>query len=186
MKWNDVKLLLDEKCDGLILKQVDRSKVDERVHLKLIVFTRTDGRQFAVTGSANYTTPGTHTYANANCELSVLFELHSANRESVYQLFNILWEQGSRNVDPDDFATESPDDQQDESSLDLLPFQKQALDDLKAEYKKRGTGAILSLPTGAGKTLIAAKFLGWLLTKSSCSRRQVPSKSCKSSIVSAN
>ena len=159
MKCNDVKRLLDEQCEGLTIKQVDRRKVDELVHLKLIVFTRTDGRQFTVTGSANYTTPGTHAYENTNCELSVLFELHSSNRESVHQLFNILWEQGSRDVNPDDFWTELPDDRQDESSLTLLPFQEKALDELKTEYKKQGTGAILSLPTGAGKTFIAAKFL---------------------------
>jgi superfamily II DNA or RNA helicase len=159
MGCNDVRRLLDEKCEGLTFKQVDDSKVRELVHLKLIVFTRTDGRQFAVTGSANYTKVGTKLRENANCELSVLFELHSSNRESVFQLFNILWEHGSSEVNPDDFWPKSTDDQQSESTLIFLPFQKEALADLKSEYKKGESGAILSLPTGAGKTLIAAKFL---------------------------
>jgi superfamily II DNA or RNA helicase len=159
MGCNDVKQLLDEKLEGLTIKQVDRKKVDELVHLKLIVFTRTDGRQFAVTGSANYTTPGTHACENTNCELSVLFELHSSNKAAVNNLFKILWEQGSRDVSSDDFWTELPDDRQEEDSLTPLPFQENALTELKVEYEKRGTGAILSLPTGAGKTFIAAKFL---------------------------
>lgn len=159
MGCNDVKRLLDEKYEGLTFKQVDDSKVRERVHLKLIIFTRTDGRQYVVTGSSNYTKAGTKSRDNANCELSVLFELHSPNRESVLQLFNMLWEHGSSEVNPDDFGAESIDDQQSESNLILLPFQKKALADLKAEYKKGASGAILSLPTGAGKTLIAAKFL---------------------------
>lgn len=87
MRCSDVKRLIEEKCEGLTFRQVDDSKIRERVHLKLIVFTRTDGRQFAVTGSANYTMAGTKSRDNANCELSVLFELHSSNRESVLQLF---------------------------------------------------------------------------------------------------
>jgi hypothetical protein len=106
----------DLKTQNLRSLYFDICKAD---HLKLIVFTRTDGRQFAVTGSANYTTAGTQANDHSNCELSVLFELHSSNRESVHQLFNILWEQGSHDVNPDDFYTESPDDRQDESSLTL-------------------------------------------------------------------
>jgi len=159
MKCDHVKELLDEKLEGLTIKQADDSKVKELVHLKLIIFTRIDGRQFAVTGSANFTTAGTHADHNANCELSVLFELHSSNRAAVNNLFKTLWVQGSRDVNPDDFWTKTTDDRQSESSLILLPFQKKRLAELKAEYRKRGNGAILSLPTGAGKTLIAAKFL---------------------------
>ena len=68
---SDVKKLVDRQVAGQELRQVDLSRVAELVHLKLIILRKADGREFAVTGSANYTKAGT----GNNCEFSVLFEL---------------------------------------------------------------------------------------------------------------
>ncbi|TSA00875.1 MAG: DEAD/DEAH box helicase [Nitrospiraceae bacterium] len=156
----DLTILLGEPPEGLEIRQVDKNSVPELVHLKLIVLTQADGRQFAVTGSANFTTPGTSDTGNPNCELSVLFELLPASKTSAKELFDTLWDHGSRTISPDDFTSNQPADPQNEENMTLLPFQLRALEDLKKAYRGDGKGGVLlSLPTGTGKTIIAVKFL---------------------------
>ena len=154
---SDVKKLVDRQAAGQELRQVDLSRVAELVHLKLIILRKADGHEFAVTGSANYTKAGT----GNNCEFSVLFELQPDYRSAVTALFDDLWERGSKEVNPDDYASVTSEEREDNERLILLPFQDEALEKLKQTYdaRKGRSGALLSLPTGAGKTIIAAKFL---------------------------
>jgi superfamily II DNA or RNA helicase len=154
---SDVHKLLEGQVAGQEIRQVDLGRVAELVHLKLIVIRMADGRQFAVTGSANYTKAGTRD----NCEFSVLFELQPDYASTVTALFDGLWEHGSQDVNPDAFASVTSEEREHNERLVLLPFQDEALEKLKQIYDARNgrRGALLSLPTGAGKTIIAAKFL---------------------------
>lgn len=154
---SDVKKLLEQRVRGQEIRQVDRSRVAELVHLKLIIIRMADGCQFAVTGSANYTMAGTRD----NCEFSVLFELQPDYKSEVTALFDDLWEHGSEEVNPDDYASVTSEQREYNERLVLLPFQNEALGKLKQIYDAQNDrrGALLSLPTGAGKTIIAAKFL---------------------------
>jgi superfamily II DNA or RNA helicase len=154
---SDVKKLLDRQVAGQEFRQVDLSRVAELVHLKLIIMRKADGRQFAVTGSANYTKAGT----GNNCEFSVLFELQPDYKSAVTALFDDLWERGSQEVKPDDYASVTSEEREHRERLVLLPFQDKAVEELKRSYDARNglSGTLLSLPTGAGKTIIAAKFI---------------------------
>lgn len=154
---SDVKKLLEQRVGGQEIRQVDRSRVAALVHHKLIIMRMEDGRQFAITGSANYSNAGT----SENCELSVLFELQPGYKSAVTDLFDDLWEHGSKDVNPDDYASVDSEEREDDERLALLPFQEEALEKLKKVYATGDSrrGALLSLPTGAGKTIIAVKFL---------------------------
>lgn len=156
----EAESLIIKNLDGLQIRQIDDAKVPELIHLKLLILTASDGREYAITGSANFTTPGTSFIGNPNSEFSVLFELVQPYNSEIKNIFENLWNQGARVVDPYDFFS-SVNIEDEKQTFTLISFQRDALEKLKKTYanKKKEGGAILALPTGAGKTLIAARFL---------------------------
>jgi Type III restriction enzyme, res subunit/Helicase conserved C-terminal domain len=161
---------LADLCDhnpipGLTIRQVDPDDVQRRlIHYKLIIFHRADFKQdFGVIGSANLSNSGIGLSDYCNAELSVLVKLKDRSVQSA--VFEQLWGAANGPLRPREFGhcdLTIRDSRKEAPSL--LPFQREAYDQLLGAYQRHcdGTGdsgGILALPTGAGKTLIAVKFL---------------------------
>jgi superfamily II DNA or RNA helicase len=164
MSQSDARRLLEcaTHVAGLEVKAINRELVPEIVHLKMLNVTFKDGRVASVLGSANFTEKGVPDSPSANCELSVLVELKSTTADPVRGIFTRLWEKGAEPLDPDDFASEpAASDAESHSPFTLTSFQERMLRDLGESFEqaKKPLGALVSLPTGAGKTVVATKFL---------------------------
>jgi len=159
------KLCVDDPVPGLEIRQLDPDDVQRRlIHYKLIIFHRTDlDQDFAVIGSANLSASGIGLHEYPNAELSVLVKLEDPSIQE--DVFAMLWNSATAPLRPDDFAQcdlTMRDARREPPSL--LAFQRAAYNSLLEAHQKHcaGTGdggGILALPTGAGKTLIAVKFL---------------------------
>lgn len=152
---------------GLEVRQVDRNCVAEIIHYKLLLLDRSDGKSFAIVGSSNFTEKGTSSDPNIypNAELSVLFEMKP---NCLYKtIFEPLWEHSSPLLS-NHFVSRPLDKILYTPLLVMLPYQNEVYNDIVAAYKNKESGVLLSLPTGAGKTVVAVRFLlDYVLTSES-------------------
>ena len=125
-------------------------------HIKLIRLDRGSDGKYIILGSSNLTFRG----LESNWEANVLLPVQKVGEgDKLWKLFDTLWEK-SRNLNPDSFAI-SCQPNENAAPRDLLDFQWDSYEELKKLYlaKPVDNGAILSLPTGTGKTMIATRFL---------------------------
>ena len=146
------------RLPGLEVRQVDRNCVAEIIHYKLLLINRSDGKSFAIVGSANFTEKGTSSDPDItpNAELSILFEIEKNYLRD--KIFELLWKHSSPFI-PNCFVSKPLDEILRTPLLVLLPYQNEAYDEIVDVYKNKERGVLLSLPTGAGKTIVAVRFL---------------------------
>ena len=146
------------RLPGLEVRQVDRNCVAEIIHYKLLLINRSDGKSFAIVGSANFTEKGTSSDPDItpNAELSILFEIEKNYLRD--KIFELLWKHSSPFI-PNCFVSKPLDEILRNPLLVLLPYQNEAYDEIVDVYKNKERGVLLSLPTGAGKTIVAVRFL---------------------------
>ncbi len=139
---------------GLEVRQLKPGTEDHVPHLKLLLAERDDASRCAVIGSSNFTNRGIH----KNIEINAVLHERDQGFDQVVATFETLWADYSEPLDPDSFVEEliASGERQLRS---LLPFQREALAELLEVYKSRKDGALLSLPTGTGKTVVAARFV---------------------------
>jgi superfamily II DNA or RNA helicase len=149
------KLAKSSECPELEVRQLRPGVEDLVAHLKLIL-VEDAGRRIAVIGSSNFTTAGT----TRNVELNTFLAEPDRGFGEIGQLFDRLWsDELSEPARSESFVRE-PQESWHRPIRSLLPFQQEAYDGLSKEYDKHPKGgALLSLPTGAGKTVVAAKFI---------------------------
>lgn len=142
---------------GLEVRQLKAGAEAFLPHLKVCHFDHSTLGRTAILGSSNLTCAG----IGKNLEVNALVTSEFGGFDVLTATLEKLWDDYSEPVRPSDFTEEIWEDQRGPSGRHLLPFQRRALDDLTTYFDQvRGQGgAILSLPTGTGKTVIAARFL---------------------------
>jgi len=152
----DAERLAGLQGGGLKVKQLKAGADTALAHLK-VVHMRSDADRKAVVGSSNLTSRG----LTENVEVNVLVDPTFVGFDNLEATLERLWsDEMSQELDPAAFVTELDGDGYG-APLNLLDFQAEKLRELKEYYRenKGKGGAVLSLPTGTGKTVIAARFL---------------------------
>lgn len=144
--------LRDSAIPGLEVRQLKGGASKALAHLKVIRVVRGDER-YALVGSSNFTNSG----LGKNIEVNALVTPDLTGFDELEQTLERLWDL-SEPLDPSMFANESWK-RHDNQPLHLLDFQADKLRELSKCHARGERGAILSLPTGTGKTVVAARFL---------------------------
>lgn len=150
---------LQRKIPGFKVRQLRAGAGGHVAHLKVLAFKGSSrlGRS-AFIGSSNITNRG----IESNLEVNALVGPKMQGFSELIALTDRLWsDELSEPVRPEEFAEFLDGDQPERNDPHVLDFQRDAIRRLAAFYQQRGngSGAILSLPTGTGKTLIATRFL---------------------------
>ncbi len=157
---------IEGELTNLDVRQVNTDSVSQLVHLKQIVFKLKDGRSYAIVGSSNLTKNGTVDDFYANAEINVLVPIYDKQHSGFREMFESLWDgNASTELRPYDFAERIPGDDGvtpgEKKIFKFLDFQRDAYEKLVEAFhgQDSGGGVVLSMPTGAGKTVIAARLL---------------------------
>lgn len=133
--------------------EAELRRIDEPSHAKAVIYRK---QRFSIIGSFNVT--GAAFTRNIETFIRVDGDAH----DILCQQFDCLWREGKSKFPPDErIQTFEPDPEPLDEPLQPLPFQLPVIDEVARFLgaRRRASGRILKLPTGAGKTLVVAEAL---------------------------